>query len=307
MLKIRFWLWAIICVFLPALAACQGDERAKPYSPSFVQPASQAPGRPVYTLAVHPLHNPERLFELYQPLLDIMNASQADFSLRLEASRGYEEFERKIKARGPDFILPNPYQTLKAMEEGYQVLGKMAGDEDFRGLILVRKDSGATKASDLRGQTVAFPAPTALAATMLPMAWLAGQGLFPVQDYQPLYSGSQESAIRNLLQGKARAAATWPVPWKLFAKEESALAADLAVLAATNTLPNNSLMAKACLPEAHRARFLEAAQALSATPAGTRALERAGFKGFESASAQTYQPVRAFLAEYAALFGNSLQ
>jgi phosphonate transport system substrate-binding protein len=292
----------ILALFLATLPGCDPESDHPGYTPQYAKPDNRTSLK-TYTLAVHPLHNPERLFDLYQPLVDFMNERIRGFSLRLEASRGYEDFERKIEDGTPHFLLPNPYQTLKALELGYEVMGKMAGDDDFRGIVLTLKDSGADSPKALRGRTVAFPAPSALAATMMPMEWLAGHGLLPGRDYSPLYSGSQESSIHNLLNGQAAAAATWPVPWRLFSNEHPALAGRIAVLGMTDTLPNNSLMAKACLPTEVKAGFMEAALALSSDVKGRAALSRAGFAGFERATSGTYEPVREFLARFARLAG----
>ncbi len=40
----------------------------------------------------------------------------------------------------------------------------MSDDNNFRGIILVRKDSGIKKLTDLKGKAESFPTPTALAA-----------------------------------------------------------------------------------------------------------------------------------------------
>ena len=65
-------------------------------------------------------------------------------------------------------MLPNPYETLLAIDRGYRVFAKMGNDEDLRGLIVTRRDSGIESLADLKGRAVSFPAETALAATMLP-------------------------------------------------------------------------------------------------------------------------------------------
>ncbi|MEZ4694041.1 MAG: PhnD/SsuA/transferrin family substrate-binding protein [Aliarcobacter sp.] len=49
-----------------------------------------------------------------------------------------------------------------------KVFAKMGDDENFRGIFLVRKDSGIKNFEDLKGKKISYPAPTALAATILP-------------------------------------------------------------------------------------------------------------------------------------------
>lgn len=72
-------------------------------------------------------------------------------SCKLEASRNYAAIDKKLYARKFHFALPNPFQTINAIDKGYKVFGTMGDDDNFRGIILVRKDSGIEKVADLKG------------------------------------------------------------------------------------------------------------------------------------------------------------
>ena len=78
----------------------------------------QQNSKPVYVLAVHPLYNPARLADAYQPLINYLNANLPGSSFELEASRDYQSYEAKVRARKVSFLLPNPWQTLEAMKGG---------------------------------------------------------------------------------------------------------------------------------------------------------------------------------------------
>src|SRR5512144_1426836 len=102
-------------VLLPAAACGRAREGAGPrYGTA---PARGDVG--VYSLAVHPLYNPAKLLEVYQPLVDYLNRELKTWRITLEASRDYASFEQKYAARAPDFLLPNPWQTLQATKAGY--------------------------------------------------------------------------------------------------------------------------------------------------------------------------------------------
>jgi len=88
-----------------------------------------------FVFGVHPLYNPERLNELFSPLMDYLGERIAGVHFKLEASRNYAVFDDKLRDRHFDFVLPNPYQTVNALANGYRVFGKMSGDDDFRGII----------------------------------------------------------------------------------------------------------------------------------------------------------------------------
>lgn len=101
-----------------------------------------SPGVPVYRLVVHPLHNPAKLMQAYQPLVDYLNGRLHGARLVLEASRDYPTFEEKYRVRKPDFLLPNPWQTLQAMQAGYLVIAMAGEPRDFRGISEAQGDHG---------------------------------------------------------------------------------------------------------------------------------------------------------------------
>lgn len=286
---------ALLGVLALLLGAC-GKAPEAAYEPVLGTP-DPATTR-VYRVGIHPLHNPQRLVEVYGPIVEALNAAIPDADLQLEASRNYEEFERKLYGGEFDFAMPNPYQTVLAMRRGYRVVAKMADDQDFRGLILVRKDGGIRTVQDLKGKSVAYPAATALAATMLPQYHLQRLGLQVNTDVNNLYVGSQESSILNLVRGHVAAAATWPLPWKSFQAEHPVQAAQLEVRWETATLVNNSWVARKDLPPELVQHFVRQLTGLKDTEEGRRMLARLPVTAFELATDETYRPVQVFLADF---------
>lgn len=282
----------LLVVFLAT--ACSKQEEV--YEPAFSAPDNARVAE--YVVGIHPLHNPVRLLELYGPVIDHLNASIPNARFRLEASRNYEEFDKKLYAGYFDFAMPNPYQTVRSFKHGYRVFGKMGDDELFRGIILVRKDSGIQKVSDLKGKKIAYPAETALAATMMPQYYLHTHGLDINRDVENLYVGSQESSIMNVLRGHVAAAATWPVPWHTFQQEQPEMAAMLEVKWQTETLPNNGWVARDNIPPALVEQVAASLVGLNTTPAGKAMLEHVGVSHFERANDRVYQPVLQYLKTF---------
>lgn len=275
------------------LSACGSDNDA--YRPAYSrQPEQEAAA---LVLAVHPLHSPQMLSNIYQPLVDHLNRRLPDLQFRLEASSSYAAFEDKLRKRQIDVALPNPYQTVVAEGQGYRVIAKVADDHDFRGLILVRKDSGVRVPGDLRGRTVSFPAPTALAATLLPQRWLHDHGV-PISSFEPRYVGTQESSILNVALGTTAAAGTWPQAWRTFQIERPELAAQLRVQWETASLVNNSMMVRDDLDPRAAARLREALLRLGEDAEGREILRRMELRGFEAADSHSYRSVREFLQRF---------
>jgi len=287
--------WFIAFVAIALLPGCSPDapERALSYS-------TQARGDsvPVYRFAVHPLHSPHKLLQTYQPLMDYLNAHLINAHLEIEASRDYGAFEAKVSASEPAFLLPNPVQTLLARQKGYEVLA-MAGDaNDFKGIFIVRKDGGIRQPQDLKGKTVSYPSPTALAAAIMPQYYLHQQGIDVQNDVKNSYVGSQESSILNAYLGTSAAAATWPPPWRMFQKEHPAEAAQMMQVWETPPLINNSVMAHASVPLPVRQQVRSLLTGLRQTPEGAAILAHLETSAFYPADNQSYDVVQTYLRTF---------
>ncbi len=288
--------YALLPACLLLLGGCEQADEAS-YQPQYADRPLQAEFKANYILGVLPVHNPVRLFEVYGPLVDLLNTLVEDAHFTLEASRNYEEFEKKLYAGHFDLALPNPYQTINALKHGYRVFGKMADDENFYGIILVRKDSTIRAIADLKDKAISFPAATALAATMLPQQFLHDHGL-PITAYQSRYVGSQESSIINVYLGNTAAGATWSPPWRAFEKDHPEQAAQLTVRWRTQSLPNNSLIAHDDFPQAILKQVADRLFNLQNSKQGKEILARIPLSHFEAATEKTYIPVRKFIAHF---------
>jgi phosphonate transport system substrate-binding protein len=277
------------------LAACEPQPVDQPLQYRSDPPASSAP---IYRLAIHPLHNPKKLSEAYQPLVDHLNRQLQGAQIELEASRDYPSYEKKFRAREPELLLPNPWQTLQAMAVGYQVIA-MAGDAaDFKGIFIIRRDSGIALPADLKGKVVSYPSPTALAAAIMPQYFLHSHGIDINRDIQNVYVGSQESSIINVYLGKSAAAAAWPLPWRLFQKDHPAEAAQLRMIWETPSLINNSVMVRDDVPESVRAQLSRALLDLAQAPQGRAILAGIETAAFHAADDASYALVDEYIKRF---------
>ena len=287
-------------IILGILLGC--DRAEQTYTPLFsnVSPVEMEE----LLFGVHPLHNPQYLFEVYDPLITHLNnilhknPRFAHIKIKLEASTSYAAYEKKLALRNFAFALPNPYQSLKALEQGYRVFGKMGDNDKFRGLILVRKDQPLEDISQLKGKTISYPACSALAGTFMPQYYLHQHGLQVHQDLNNLYVGSQESSIMSVLLKKSDAGATWTVPWERFKKRKPELAQQLEIKWQTDSLPNNSLMVRDDISEELLSAVAEFFFNLSNYPEGAALLRRIPISHFEPATSSTYQAVADFMQQF---------
>lgn len=276
--------------------ACEDD--SKNYKPSYQK--QKVIDKKIYTFGIHPLHNPKYLFEVYQPLVDYLNNNlkNKNIEIKLEASRNYDFFNQKLFSREFDFALPNPYQTIKALEVGYKVFAKMGDDENFRGIFLVRKDSGIKNFEDIKGKKISYPAPTALAATILPQYFLYENKIDINKDIENIYVGSQESSIMNVYLKQSDVAATWPPPWESFIKQRPEIANEVEIIWQTKNLPNNSLVARDDLPAQLVEEIAMLFIQLHENEEGKKILEKIVLSKFEIANENTYKVVKDFIVDF---------
>ena len=282
-----------VCTLLLIIMVGCGKSNDSAYQPSFS--ADSKDKAKEYVVGIHPLHNPQRLMEVYGPIVEYINIHMPEVRFRLEASHDYAEFDKKLDAGHFDFAMPNPYQTVRSLKHGYRVFGKMGDDQDFRGIILVRKDSDIREVTDLKGKAVSYPAPTALAATMMPQYYLHTHGVDVNKDIENRYVGSQESSILSVLRGHVAAGATWPIPWKTFSAEHPEMASQLEIKWQTEPLQNNGWVVRKDVPLPVAEKFKALLFGLSDSDQGKRMLDRLPVSRFEPAIDETYQPVRDFL------------
>ena len=252
----------------------------------------------LYKIGVHPLHNPQRLHEVFGPLAELLTIEIEGASFEIEASRNYAAFDEKLYAGKFEFALPNPYQTILSLKHGYTVFGKMGDDKNFRGIILVRKDSNIENVTDLKGGIVSYPAPTALAATMMPQFYFTENGLNINNDIENNYVGSQESSIMNVYLGNSIAGATWPPPWIALSKERPELIEELEVKWQTEPLPNNGFVVRKDVYIDVINKVSNILFSLHKTEEGKKILDRMELSRFESATDATYDPVNNFLEKF---------
>jgi len=285
----------LLALLLGALLGC--NRKPEGHAPQFgTKP--QSAGVPIYHLLVHPLHNPVKLTQAYQPLIDYLNARMQGARLDLEASRDYANFEEKYRAGKHEFLLPNPWQTLQAMKVGYRVIAMAGEPRDFKGIFVVRRDSDLKRPADLKGKSVSYPSHTALAACIMPQFFLHDHGIDVNADLENRYVGSQESSIMNAYLRLTAAGATWPPPWRAFQKDHPREAAELKVIWETESLVNNSVMVRNDVPARVVKQVRVLLLGLDKTKEGKTILAGMETARFLPASDADYEVVRRYVSRF---------
>lgn len=280
-----------------AAAACRGQHDDE-YAPVLADAPRTRATRVEYAFGVFPLQNPIRLFQMWQPALDLVNEQTTALALRVEAGRDYPSYEAKLKARAVAFAVLNPYQALRAEEMGYRIFAKLGNDPEMSGIIVTRKDGGVESVADLRGQRISFPAPTALASTLMTKLFLKRHGLDVDREAEPMYVGSIDSSVMNVYLGHTRAGGAWPATWETLRREKPEVVDALRISWRTPPLASLAVVARDDVPAEHVAFVRAALVKMHEGERGREVLRRLELPRFDAADASRYEEVRAFLRDY---------
>lgn len=287
--------WVVsLCAAISVLSASAGVMAVE----SAYRPSAAPVKEDVYVFGIHPYSNPQDIFVDYEPIMHYLEAKLPGTRFRVEASKDYADYEKKLAGQRFHFSLPNPYQAVLSLNYGYRVIAKMTPDDDFRGLIVARKDSKLRVPKDLVGKAVCFPSATAVAATMLPLLYLHASGIDVKQDVQIHYVGSQFSSIMNAYSGAAAACGTSVRFWRNWAEENPDKAKAMHIVWKTDALPHNAVIVRADVDPAVSARVAAALVALGRDKSVDQRQFQVGQQHFELATNATYQRMQDFLVRY---------
>ncbi|MBV5277537.1 MAG: phosphate/phosphite/phosphonate ABC transporter substrate-binding protein [Campylobacteraceae bacterium] len=280
-------------LYIFLLLGCESKNTQAPYRPTFDEVDAK-----VYIVGVHPYVNTQKMFMSYRPILDYLEANIPHVKFKLETSEDYAHYNQKLSIGVFDFSLPNPYQTVNSLDYGYAIIAKMKPDTTFKGILVARKSSHLREISQLKNQKISFPAPTALAAAMMPLYFLKSKGLDINKDIEKLYVGSQFSSIMNAYSGDTIAGATWPTSYADWCLENPEKVDDMEVVWETDILVNNGFIVHKRVFDGLAQQVAMLLSTLDNTDEGAKLLKNAGFDGFELASNITYDKVINFLIQY---------
>jgi len=223
------------------------------------------------------------MFATWQPILNELE-KRTGLAFRLVATPSIPAFEKECLKGAYDFVYLNPYHLLKAHASvGY--LPIVRDRSEFRGILVVRKDSPINSPSELNGKTVAFPSPNALGDSLLMRAELSS--LFHVS-VAPLYVTSHGSVYLHVAKGLADAGGGVE---KTLQEQEGAIRDALKVIYETRPVPSHPVAVhpRVIGPDAEKVRraFIE----METAPGGRELLAKIPMNHPLSATLDDYAPM----------------
>ncbi len=245
--------------------------------------SAQAP-LPAVSVGIVPQQAASALAKNWIPLL-AEAGRRAGVTLVFKTAPDIPNFESRLQKGEYDLAYMNPYHyAVFSKAPGYRAFAREK-ERRLVGIIVVPKESKAKSVADLAGQEIAFPAPAAFAASILPRAEFSRQNV-PIKAH---YVSSHDSVYRGVAQGRFAAGGGIK---RTLAAIDPAISSQLRVLTVTPDYTPHALAAHPRVDAALLAKLTAALLSLDADETGKPLLQPLSIKGFEAASDADWDEIR---------------
>jgi len=207
------------------------------------------------TLGVVPQQSPIELIKAWQPVVAYLeNATGEKVILKIE--RSIPEFEKVLYSGGYDIAYLNPYHYVVAHKrQGY--IAQVLDSKNIVGILVVRKNSGISDVSMLKGKSFLFPAPDSFAATLLPKYELLkkyGIDINGEKNYR--YVNSHDSVYKGVARGIGDVGGGIDRTFNNLEDKETK--DSLVILYKTKAYPSHPFAFSSSMPETLKAKLVKA-------------------------------------------------
>jgi phosphonate transport system substrate-binding protein len=246
--------------------------------------AHQASAQNTLTFGVVPQQAASNLARAWTPILKYVS-EQTGVRIEFRTAKNIPVFEERLAEGKYDLAYMNPYHyTVFSQKPGYVAFAKQAGKR-LRGIVVVRADSRIQSIEGVGGKTIAFPAPAAFAASVLPRAYLNNHQI----PFSPQYVSSHDSVYRSVAKNLFDVGGGIE---RTFNNVDPKIRSQLKVLWRTKDYTPHAFAAHPKLDERTRFEIANAMIGMAATDAGKTLLARIGFKGISPAADKDWDDIR---------------
>jgi phosphonate transport system substrate-binding protein len=239
----------------------------------------------IVTFGIVPQQSATRLAKQWTPLLRYIS-DKTGLKVIFKTARDIPAFEERVVNGEYDIAYMNPYHyTVFSQYPGYVAIAREK-DKKIQGIIVVQKESLIQDIAELDGMSLAFPAPAAFAASVLPRASFIQQGI----DITPVYVSSHDSVYLSVSKG------IFPAGGGVLRTLDSMpedVQGKLRILWKTAEFTPHAFAVHPRVPEKTRDLLQQAFVHIADEPEGVELLAAINFKGLQAAVDSDWDDVRA--------------
>ena len=237
---------------------------------------------PILRVGVVPQFDSRTTYDIWTPILASLEVLTG-LRFQLAGSPNIPEFEKRVGQEEFDFAYLNPYQGLVAADNYVPLVRDI--ETPLEGIAVVHKDSAIREFADLQGKTMDFPAPNALAASLMLRAQLGQAGVRVHVRYVKTHS----SVYLNVALGQADAGGG---VLQTLEDQPDAVRKQLRVIFRTAGVASHPVIAHKRLSRTVREQVRAAFIAMGETSSGRALLLRVPFDRIGRATAEDYLPLK---------------
>jgi phosphonate transport system substrate-binding protein len=251
-------------------------------------------------MGVFPRRNSAETAKLFTPMADYLG-ERLGREVKLVTSRNFDSFWKAVTEQRYDIVHYNQYHYIRSAKT-YKVIAytQEFGKSAVAGVLFVRRDSGITEVSQLRGRTIIFGGGKDAMLSYIAPRYLLMQAGLKEGDFKTEIAVNPQNALVALYYKQADAAGGGEVVLDQPVVKNAINAQELRLLAATEPLLFLPWAVKRTMPvklaEAIELVLLD----LKNSDAGKQVLTSAIMTGIERAGDRDYNPHRRMIT---AVFG----
>ena len=244
------------------------------------------------TLGIFPRNKATDTTTMYTPLANYLS-ERLGRQVVLVTSKDFDSFWRAVTERRYDIVHYNQYQyTVSA--QSYRVIAhnQEFGKNAVAGALFVRKDSGITEVSQLRGRTIIFGGGKDAMMSYIAPRFLLMQAGLKEKDFRTEFAVNPPNALLALYNKQADAAGGGDILIDLPVVKNAINDQELTLLAVTEPLLFLPWAVKRTMPPELRESIQSILVDLESSDAGKKVLKAARTTGIKKASDKDYDPHR---------------
>jgi phosphonate transport system substrate-binding protein len=211
-----------------------------------------------YTVAIVPQFSSTQVYHDWTPILTkLQEFTGLKFELKIYGD--FHRFESDFSKGVPDLVYLNPYHMLVAQKkQGYRPL--IRDNTNLSGILVARQDSPIKEIAELKGKTIAFPAPNALGASLYIRALLAEKFKIKIN---PVYVKGHQNVYRQVMLGDVIAGGGIK---STFNKEPDTIQSQLKIIYTTPEIASHPLASHSRVTAAVNKKIIAAILAMANDP-----------------------------------------
>jgi phosphonate transport system substrate-binding protein len=281
-------IFIIFPICLSFLAGCTSKEPPPP-------PEKQAYSE-MLTIGLIPEQNIFKQMERYKPIAEYIQ-KKTGYKIELVVLSRYGNVIDSFLSKHMDGAFFGSFSyTLAHARLGVEVLVRpenLKGISSYHGLIFVRKDSRIRTANDMKGKRFVFVDKATTAGYLLPLDYFLEHNITDYRTYfsETYYTGSQDEAIKDVLNGKADIGAAKDTIYEKLEEADPRIKEELLILDKSPDVPENAFALRKDIDASVRSKLKEVLLNMQNDPEGKNVLKQFGARRFIETTNKDYESV----------------